>query len=222
MSADPLIVKQGEYPELSPYQFASLTPIQAIDLDGLEGLIVIKMDKPPTNFNKMLFATELQKRLIESGAHKNTRVVFENSKDYNDIGFWNRFWDYESDQSASINIRDINIVRNAGHTDVGGYGEDGQIVIYRGLAGVGNHNAKDRDLPTWLYVNVALHEIGHAVYDFFGNKETDTQNGLGHDVKGNSKVGTDIMDYEVAYKQGAVFSNEQKKAIKEKAGENEK
>jgi len=33
---DPLIVKGQQYPELSPYQFASNTPIWALDLDGLE------------------------------------------------------------------------------------------------------------------------------------------------------------------------------------------
>src|SRR5215204_6335569 len=33
LSVDPL---QKQYPELTPYQFASNTPIQAIDLDGLE------------------------------------------------------------------------------------------------------------------------------------------------------------------------------------------
>ena len=38
LSVDP-ITKQ--YPELTPYQFASNTPIQAIDLDGLERAIVI-------------------------------------------------------------------------------------------------------------------------------------------------------------------------------------
>ena len=35
-SPDPLIIHEKKYPELSPYQFASNTPIQAIDLDGLE------------------------------------------------------------------------------------------------------------------------------------------------------------------------------------------
>ncbi|MEA3495121.1 MAG: RHS repeat-associated core domain-containing protein [Bacteroidota bacterium] len=35
-SPDPLIVKEQEYPELSPYQYASLSPIWGIDLDGLE------------------------------------------------------------------------------------------------------------------------------------------------------------------------------------------
>ncbi|MEW6773873.1 MAG: RHS repeat-associated core domain-containing protein [Bacteroidota bacterium] len=36
-SPDPLIVFQKKYPELSSYQFASLNPIQNIDIDGLEG-----------------------------------------------------------------------------------------------------------------------------------------------------------------------------------------
>jgi len=126
-----------------------------------------------------------------------------------------------SDQSATITIRDMNIVRDAGHTDAGGYGEDGQIVIYRGLVGIKNNAAKDRELPTSTYVNVALHEIGHAVYDFFGKEKTDNQNGLGHDAKGDSKTGTDIMDYDAAYKKDAGFSDEQKKVIKEKAGEDE-
>lgn len=35
LSVDPIA---GQYPELTPYQFASNTPIQAIDLDGLEAL----------------------------------------------------------------------------------------------------------------------------------------------------------------------------------------
>ena len=37
LSADPLIKK---YPELTPYQFASNTPVCAIDLDGLEAFII--------------------------------------------------------------------------------------------------------------------------------------------------------------------------------------
>ena len=36
VSADPLIVSEQKYPELSPYQFASNRPIDGIDLDGLE------------------------------------------------------------------------------------------------------------------------------------------------------------------------------------------
>jgi RHS repeat-associated protein len=39
-SPDPIIVYGKKYPELSTYQFASNTPIQAIDLDGLEAFFV--------------------------------------------------------------------------------------------------------------------------------------------------------------------------------------
>lgn len=39
-SPDPLIIYKQKYPELSTYQFASNTPIQAIDLDGLEAFFV--------------------------------------------------------------------------------------------------------------------------------------------------------------------------------------
>ena len=35
ISVDPIT---AQYPELTPYQFASNTPIQAVDLDGLEGV----------------------------------------------------------------------------------------------------------------------------------------------------------------------------------------
>jgi len=41
-SPDPLIIYQQKYPWYSPYQFAGNTPVQAIDLDGLEELIVVR------------------------------------------------------------------------------------------------------------------------------------------------------------------------------------
>ncbi|GAL83812.1 RHS repeat-associated core domain-containing protein [Sporocytophaga myxococcoides] len=40
-SADPLIVQKQMYPELSPYQFSSNTPIWAVDWDGLEARLYI-------------------------------------------------------------------------------------------------------------------------------------------------------------------------------------
>ncbi len=39
-SPDPIIIYGRQYPELSPYQFASNTPVQAIDLDGLEAFFI--------------------------------------------------------------------------------------------------------------------------------------------------------------------------------------
>jgi RHS repeat-associated protein len=53
-SPDPIIIYGKQYPELSPYQFASNTPIQAIDLDGLEAYIVVFPDyKISTPFGKI-------------------------------------------------------------------------------------------------------------------------------------------------------------------------
>jgi RHS repeat-associated protein len=53
LSVDPLIKK---YPELTPYQFASNTPIQAVDLDGMEAAMVMfpktASDKDKNDFYK--------------------------------------------------------------------------------------------------------------------------------------------------------------------------
>lgn len=53
-SVDPLTKK---YPELTPYQFASNTPIQAIDLDGLEAFYVHGTWSTPNTFPKLTRAT---------------------------------------------------------------------------------------------------------------------------------------------------------------------
>ena len=56
LSADPLIVYGQEYPELSPYQFASNTPIWAIDLDGLEAFLANTLfDFGPAEQNRAAF-----------------------------------------------------------------------------------------------------------------------------------------------------------------------
>jgi RHS repeat-associated protein len=51
LSVDPLT---EDYPELTPYQFASNTPIMAIDLDGLECIIVSGMNSEPDHFKDPL------------------------------------------------------------------------------------------------------------------------------------------------------------------------
>ena len=72
LSTDPL---QKKYPELTPYQFASNTPIQAIDLDGKEALIrntgpifyeptIIKIKRWFTVMTfKSVFSEEMPKKL---------------------------------------------------------------------------------------------------------------------------------------------------------------
>lgn len=49
-SVDPLA---SQYPELTPYQFASNTPIQATDLDGLEAFYVHGTWSNPSTFSKI-------------------------------------------------------------------------------------------------------------------------------------------------------------------------
>jgi RHS repeat-associated protein len=206
LSADPLIVQQGKYPELSAYQFASNTPIQAIDLDGLEGLIVVNIIDMPNGFNSAVFCKEVERRLIENGAHPDTRVVINGSEEYKAL---NKN-DFYSNQSAEITIRNFNLILDKGWVAVddkaGGYGHDNEVVLFKGLTKT-EHLIKLK-LAIWLYVNAALHEIGHAVYGFTRPEFH------GHDKQGNTKTGDDIMDYdEVNGNPNAKFSEIQRMVI---------
>ncbi|MCC6290010.1 MAG: hypothetical protein IT249_19190 [Chitinophagaceae bacterium] len=60
LSVDPLSKK---YPMLTPYQFASNTPIQAVDLDGLESWVVVKT----TIKDKTYIHLKFDKDLINEG-----------------------------------------------------------------------------------------------------------------------------------------------------------
>jgi hypothetical protein len=54
LSPDPI---SNKYPELTPYQFASNTPIQAVDLDGKEAFYVHGTWSEPSTYSKMSIAT---------------------------------------------------------------------------------------------------------------------------------------------------------------------
>ncbi len=60
LSVDPL---SPDYPELTPYQFASNTPIQAIDLDGLEKIVVHLLDKSATSKISLSDQAKLKKEI---------------------------------------------------------------------------------------------------------------------------------------------------------------
>lgn len=61
-STDPLTKK---YPELTPYQFASNTPIQAIDLDGLEAFFVHGTNSSSKRWTETLTAKKAVQTLIK-------------------------------------------------------------------------------------------------------------------------------------------------------------
>ena len=57
LSVDPLT---ANYPELTPYQFSSNTPVQAIDLDGLEAFVVSKITRNGETKISLKFDKELR------------------------------------------------------------------------------------------------------------------------------------------------------------------
>ena len=196
LSVDPLYSK---FPMLTPYQFASLTPIRAIDLDGLEGVIVVHVINTPKDFDREMFAAELQARLIENGANPGTRVVYE--EDYTYLQRTKDFitGKYKRNQSADLKIKDFTLGQD--HYEAGGYSKLGShsAVLYTGL-----HPAGDKErapLPTTIYVNAALHELGHAIYSF------------DHDEKGNTNSGEGLMDYDHVFDTDAKFDRVQREVI---------
>ncbi|MEW6773877.1 MAG: RHS repeat-associated core domain-containing protein [Bacteroidota bacterium] len=82
ISPDPIIVMQHKYQDLSPYQFASNTPIQAIDLDGMEGFQYLEI-------MKMKNGTTVTKRIVEVDIYvatsKNANSIHYKSADLSTI-----------------------------------------------------------------------------------------------------------------------------------------
>src|SRR5690606_8702362 len=63
-AVDPLTRK---YPMLTPYQFASNTPTQAMDLDGLEAMVVV---------NSQWFLNEIQKAITAGDIDEAERLTW--------------------------------------------------------------------------------------------------------------------------------------------------
>ncbi len=76
---DPIIVYGKKYPELSTYQFASNTPISAIDLDGLEGYQYLEtiINKNGTTETKRIVAVDIYvatSKTAESNHYQSTDI----------------------------------------------------------------------------------------------------------------------------------------------------
>jgi RHS repeat-associated protein len=204
LSNDPL---SKDYPMLTPYQFASNTPIQAIELEGLEGLIIIDIVNLPSNFNKKLYVDELKRKLLDNGAHPKTKVVLDE-----DYSLFEEISDklsgtYKKNQSFSGVIRNFDIRYDKyKKSDKGGEASinSGYGTMYTGLNQRGENGMKY--LPsTEDYINVTLHELGHATY------------GFEHDANGDTKSGEGYMDYDHAYEEDAKFDESQQREIYQRA-----
>ncbi len=76
LSVDPLTKK---YPELTPFQFASNTPIQAIDMDGLEAALIIGggdvFDKGEVSETVQGIANDVKSQTKEAGIDTKVKTI---------------------------------------------------------------------------------------------------------------------------------------------------
>jgi RHS repeat-associated protein len=101
LSVDPL---KKDYPELTPYQFASNTPIQAIDLDGLEAFFV---HGTAANNSRWLQLVN-NETVVRDNAKQLMRMTTNQTADFgfewtNEKGFENGFFNSKDDRSKAAN-----------------------------------------------------------------------------------------------------------------------
>lgn len=99
LSVDPLT---PSYPELTPYQFASNTPIQAIDLDGKEAV-------NPNNGKVEKAPTEAQFKTLKSGDYSFWKSLFMFEKTYSFKGIIDGNKDIRRQALAKASGGDINM-----------------------------------------------------------------------------------------------------------------
>jgi len=74
LSVDPITAK---YPELTPYQFASNTPIQAIDQDGLEAFFIHGTTAKPTRWTETPTAQKAVQIILKITNNKSVNTGFK-------------------------------------------------------------------------------------------------------------------------------------------------
>jgi RHS repeat-associated protein len=178
-----------EFSMLTPYQYSSNTPIQAIDLDGLEGIIIIDILAMPNEFKPAQFAKDLQADLIANGAHKETKVVI-NGPDLS----YEQVLRYDPNLSARLIIDNYDPKRDTDHKG-GGYAPHYKeknrlygknfVVLFKGLS----YSHPEQVQSNLKYVRYAMHELGHGIYDFY------TRAQWGHCTRGFTIENNNVMDY---------------------------
>ena len=100
---------------------------------------------------------------------------------------------WNGNPTATVTFKDFILGRD--ELDAGGYAyqnDPHSAIVYKGLSSDPNPNIS---IPKWLYLNAALHEVGHAVF------------GFGH-PKGNS-----VMWHKTAYKRPVGFNQVQRRIV---------
>ena len=203
-SVDPLLQK---FPELTPYQFASNTPIQAVDLDGREGVqyletqtnngvtsvkrvvevdihVAVSRSKSSVHFYSKNPASDAK---LANNIVSNLRKEYKDNKFTDDQGndvIW-RFnvSTFEVDANGSINTRHNELANNPEFRVIG---ENGNFQ-YRGAI-VQQQHLSNQVMPTEP-IDIPIFEDGHlergfdiSVNDQYYSEREQGSHTLGHEV----------------------------------------
>ncbi|HBG69435.1 MAG: hypothetical protein A2W93_15335 [Bacteroidetes bacterium GWF2_43_63] len=164
LSADPLIVQQQKYPELSPYQFASNTPIQAIDFDGLEAFIIHGSNQ---NSSRYVFSSSVKNQLMRIGGNSSCDDSFT--------------WDApllnkETDRFISALVLTVHVMKTRATMLASGQISENEPVTLIGYSHGGNVAIQAAGFLSSIGINVNLITVATPAY----NGKNDSENPANH------------------------------------------
>jgi len=172
------------------HQEAAITSTTAEEDRG--GIVFVNFSTKPKGINKSEFMASLQARLIENGCSENLKVM--------EYSFWGEIkaW-WNGTPSATIHIRNFASGDNL-DPKTGGFAGNftNEAWVYTGLS---RYDYNNTTVPLWKYVNVSMHELGHAIWGFW------------HDENGFTSFPDGLMDYRGTLKRGANYSPVEQKQI---------
>ncbi len=191
----------NDYMHTTLLQETSLIHYNAPSYDN--NIIVINIEQPLNGINPFDLIEGIEDKLMKNGLDKNTEIRPSSSINYGFIHNFN-IWNNEINISK-LNIRDYNdrIKSDREHKAAAGYAglNSNLATVYRGL----DSSNSEKMRPLKLYIHVAVHELGHALFGFSHERGTGyTDNDCG------------IMDYRTLDRPGPNinFSDENVQIIK--------
>jgi RHS repeat-associated protein len=195
----------------SPYTYVGGDPVNLIDPDGRQAtscgngprncenapVVSVNVQDEPVDFDFSQYSAQLRNRLVDNG-YSDFLTVEEGFP--NIVDQFRRWWD--DTPNAYVTIRDYQL----GREDLdkydprdGGYAEKwtDEVIVFTGR---NTYNQQNRSLPTYLYVNITIHELGHASFGF-------------DDYEGSSNPGS-IMNYRNIVNPNARFSEREQAIIR--------